>query len=151
MGNNYTFKGDKLSLKRVFYEGSDVIKKGFLLCPNYDVTTDLDGDTIAEGDFNHGRFLRVEKPTTNAIPYGVLVAMEERTGPCDITVAEMDGHCLQVYTDGNVTAGADLYAQNASYLAGTSGIAKIGLALETIDRHVSPYGLVGARLQWRFT
>jgi hypothetical protein len=146
MADFYTYGAEKIALKSVYYEGTDAIKKGYVLCFNQDTVLDLtDGATIAEGAMCNGRYLRVEKPATANIPYGFVIAMENKTGPCNIVVAEPDGHAVQVFSDANVTIGDLLYAQNASYKAGATGVAAIGKALETIDRSVTN-GLCGVRL-----
>ena len=142
--NSFTFKNPKQQFISVYYTGSDTIKKGYLLCFDQDATTDLDGETVAEGSFCNGRFLKVEKPKTANIPYGYVVAAEQKTGPCFLTAIVPNGAACQVFADFSVTIGDVFYLDDASYYAHDSGYSGIGKALETIDRGTA--GLCGMRL-----
>lgn len=136
--NPIQYKTNKISKKRVYYEGTDTLLEGYLLCYNYDTTTDRDGDTIAEGSQCNGRYLKVEKPSTNNANFfaGVVAAESaNKVGPCEITIIEPTSVIIPVYTDVNCTNGTTyLYAANATYIAQATGAVVIGLANETINR-----------------
>jgi len=148
--NVIQYKTNKVSKKRVYYTGSDTLLEGYLLCYDYDTTTDLDGDTIAEGSCNSGRYLKVEKPTTNNCPFfaGIVAAESaNKVGPCWVTIIEPANVIVPVYTDVNCTnASSYLYVANASYYARATGVVVIGLANETVNRS-GTNGLVLCRIK----
>jgi len=150
--NPIQYKTNKVSKKRVYYQGTDTLLEGYLLCYNYDYGYDLDGDVIAEGAGNSARFLAVEKPTTaNAPFFAGIVAAESanKTGPCWVTIIEPHNIIASVYTDVNCTnATTYLYIKNATYLASSTGTIGLGLANETINR-AGTNGLVLARIRLR--
>lgn len=138
--NPIQYKTNKISKKQVYYEGADSLKEGYLLCYNWDATLDLDGDTIAEGSQNSGKYLRVEKPTTTNAKFVAGVVSAEsagKIGPCWITIIELSEAIVPVYTNANSTGNSTiLYVTNASYFGTTSGAYVFGIAIETIDRSV---------------
>ena len=149
--NPIQYKTNKVSKKRVYYEGSDTLLEGYLLCYNYDTTTDMDGDTVADGSQNSGRFLKVEKPTTANAPFFAGIVAKESgnvTGPCWITIIEPSVMTdIPVYSDVNCTnATTYLYIANGSYYARSTGVVALGLANETIDRS-GTNGLVFCRIK----
>lgn len=142
--NSFTYKNPKQQFISVYYTGSDTIKKGYLLCFDHDSTTDLDGETVADGKFCNGRFLKVEQPTSANIPYGYVIAAAGRSGAGFLTCIVPNGAAAQVFADFSVTIGDVFYLDDQSYYAHDSGYAGIGTAMETINR--STEGLCGMRL-----
>jgi hypothetical protein len=150
MSGIFQYKTNKVEKKQVYYEGTDTLRKGYLLCYNQDTTTDMNGATIADGLACNGKYLRVEKPATANIPYFAGVVAPESdgiTGPAWITVVEpTGGPMVQVYSDADDDAIIEaLWLQNGSYLAGSSGVAKLGIPVEAVDRSVTN-GLILCRL-----
>jgi len=82
--------GEKESLKRVYYEGSDTIKNGYALCYNRDTGT--------AGDVDWDRASHVEKPSSNNLLNfaGLAIGLPSagKTGPCRLTI--VDGRVPQV-------------------------------------------------------
>ena len=145
----------------VLYEGSDLIKNGYLLCANTDYTsaaTRVGMKTIAASavtDPNPQRFTRAEKPSaTNAHRFlGAVVGLGEAGKQCNgegvtfrvaIPVGTVEA---PIFTNANcVIDSTVLYLQAGSYIAGSSGIRRIGLAAQTVDRSTTN-GTVSASLE----
>jgi hypothetical protein len=135
---SFQYKTNKVSKKRVYYEGTDTIYAGYALCYNYDTTTDMNGATIAEGSRCSGRYLRVEKPSAaNANFLAGFVAPESNglAGPGEITVVEpTDGVIVDAWIQANCTnATTLLYVTDGSYALTAAGAAYAGLANETYN------------------
>jgi hypothetical protein len=134
------YKTNKIHSKKwVYYSGSDTLYKGYLLCYNYDRTTNMDGDAVSDGDGCNARFLDVEKPTTNNAKFlagFVSQGFNGFEGPGWIEIIELTvGEIVEVFTNVNCTNGSTvLYVANGSYCASSSGQAILGLAEETVDR-----------------
>ncbi len=139
----------QITMKRVYYEGTDTLKKGYCLCYNWDTTDNIHGvngatgaagSTTAEGYQNEGKYIRVEKPATdNLHAFAGVVANDNITGPCWVDIYTPDGGVVPVYTSAD-TSGATtptaLYITNASYVATSTSTDNklIGYAFEKVDR-----------------
>jgi hypothetical protein len=138
---SFQYKTNKVEKKRVYYEGTDTLHKGYLLCYNWDTTTDMDGTAVAAGGDCNGKYLRVEKPSTaNAMCFAGVVAPESDgvIGPGMVTVVEPNGAIVQVYSDADCDPIlAALWIQGNSYLAGSSGVVQLGKPLEAVDRSIA--------------
>ena len=142
---------------KVYYEGTDTILNGYLLCSNTDYTADaktlgmLSVAAIAAATPARERYTRVEKPKIGNVHrfVGAVVGLGEagRKGPCELDVAWPANAMADLYTDASCTIDTTvLFLQVGSYLAGASGVRRIGLAANTIDRS-STSGLVLAWLE----
>jgi hypothetical protein len=139
----FQYKSEKVNRKVVYYEGTDQLLKGYALCYNYDTTTDIDGNTVAEGSQCNGKFIRVEKPSTNAmnnLAGFVPAAFDKVVGPCwmEITLPE-DGVMVEAYTNASCVIDAtSLGIVNGSYIlqavTGDGDPLAVGVAQETVDR-----------------
>lgn len=134
-----TYKSEKISTKRVYFTGSDMLGEGYCLCYNRDSTTT--GGSAGAADI--ARAYEVEKPAADNLKYfaGVLGADDAgKTGPCWITIIEPQpnpGRLVKVHTDQNCTLGTTkLAVQSNSYAAGAAGASNVTVAtaMQTVDR-----------------
>jgi len=124
---------EKLTTKKVWYEGSDTLVGGSLLCYNGDYGTASSADTA--------RAWRVEKPATANLKYfaGVLAEKYDNfTGPgmVEIYVSTRRGQRINILSDQNCTLGSTILAvKNADYAAGAAADGyNIARAAQTVDR-----------------
>ncbi len=118
----------------VNYTGTDTLKNGYLLCANSDY------GTAAESDRRRG--VEAEKPKAGNCHrfLGVVTGLGEagKVGPCVVEVARPCGVLADVFT--NVACTLDrtvLFLQPGSYAAGSAGVRRIGVAAQTLDRHLT--------------
>jgi len=126
----------------VWYEGSDTIHNGYLLCYNSDHGT--------PGDREPSRLNRVEKCKAANVHHfaGVVTGLggAGRTGPCQLQIARPCGSLTDIHCQESVVLDSTwLYLQIGSYAAGASGPVRIAKAMETEDRSTVA-GLVLAKL-----
>jgi hypothetical protein len=140
------YSDDKVSLKRVYYEGADQLLEGYALCYNRD---NIDGDAAAA---SATRGVNVEQPAAGNLDdfAGVVHASYAGvTGPAwiDLLLPAPWGPAINVYTDQNCTINATLLSvQPGSYaLGGADDGRVVAKALQTIDRSTTN-GLVQASL-----
>ncbi len=135
-----------LAKKRVKFvpaSSTDVLKAGYVVCYNNDITTDLNGDTVAEGLQNPARFLVVEKPKTANLKFvaGIVAPSGEGAVSGDyVDIYELNGADIAVWTDQSCTNGTtDLAVSNGSYIMTATGASNItlGSCKETIARNVT--------------
>lgn len=149
---------------RVYYEGSDTIYRGMLLCYNHDTTTNWFGGSVSngevtastttsEGSQNEGKYIRVEKPSTSnrRFPAGVVAdgGWVGKDGPRVIDVYVPNGAIVPVYTDRSVSINDAAYLEPSAYTIPNDNVAngvRIGTFVETIDRS-STSGLALCKLQ----
>ena len=160
------FNSQKLSTKKVQYTGSDTLKVGYLVCYNFDTTTDMDGTTISEGSQCNAKYLTVERPAAANLQWfaGTVLKLGSLDGEYGdwITIAEPNGAQVPVWTNQNCTVGRTLLALRVEGSATTDYMAKapvnasstyparvIGIADETVDRS-STTGLVLASIGGNF-
>ncbi len=132
-----------LAKKRVKFTptvGTDILKAGYVVCYDNDRTTDLNGDTVAEGLQNPARFLVVEKPKTANLQFvaGIVAPSGEGAVSGDmVDIYELNGADLAVWTDQSCTNGTTgLAVSNGSYIMTAVGSSNIllGTCKETINR-----------------
>jgi len=150
---------------RVYYEGTDTIYQGMLVCYNHDTTTNWFGgsvantgevtasSTTAEGSQNVGKYVRVEKPSTSnkRFPAGVVCpgGWVGKAGPRAVDIYVPNGAIVPVYTDRSVTINDKAYLEPSAYTIPNDNVADgvcIGYFMETIDRS-STAGLALCKLQ----
>lgn len=140
----------------VWYQGTDTIKNGYLLCANTDATASattinqMAVAAIAATARYPERFTFAEKPAYgNAHRFlGVVTGLGDagKTGPCAVTLARPCGLEAEIYCNCACTIDRTvLYLQNGSYMAGSTGLRRIGLAAQTVDRSLTN-GLVSSAL-----
>lgn len=133
--------------KTVYYEGSDTIYEGMVLCYNQDTTTNWLGwsgsavsDTTAEGNQNEGKHIRVEKPATANLPFvaGYVCpgSWVGTTGPVQLDVYIPNGSIVAVRGTESFTIGQKVYVAAADYEVTNVPQAGgyCGVAMETVDR-----------------
>jgi len=152
----------------VYYEGTDTIYEGQLLCYNHNTTdnwlgvTSVDftttasslseSGTTAEGSQNEGKFVRVEKPSTSnkRFPAGVLVGNTSGIkGPAAVDVYILNGAIVPVWTDRSVSINDKAYLEPSAYTIPNDNVADgvcIGYFMETVDRS-STAGIALCKLQ----
>lgn len=115
-------------LKRVYYEGSDIVYTGYTVCYNFDYGVAAN----AVGD----RAVRVEKPETDNLEYcagWVHPKSNGVKGPDWIWIVPNEpGAVAEVYTDQNCSGswGILLYPQTASYAMGAvNSVAGTGITV----------------------
>ncbi len=151
--NMVQYKTEKVSKKRVFYTGSGALEKGEPLCYNYDSTTDLGGETVAEGNQNESKFLQVEDPAAANIQYFAGVTANSHSANAAgqwIEVYQPNGAIVEVRTDLDCVVGVTVLAIEASSDALTVPLAAssarpVAIAMETKDRSGTT-GIVLAKL-----
>ena len=129
------YNTEKVSKKKVFYSGTDILKTGYALCYDRDYGTAADSDVQ--------RALRVEKPATANLDYfaGVVGEWDNgKTGPCQITIIQAEGPpgvVVPLWTDQSCTiletklaVADDSYAFTAS----AGGAKYCARALQTVNR-----------------
>jgi hypothetical protein len=134
----------RLNITRLYYEGTDSLLPGYLLCYNNDTTDNVSGwsksssaigSTTAEGYQNEGKYLRVEKPSTANLLFFAGVVANGITGPGWVDVYEPNGAQMPVYTAANCTLGSTVLGlKNNSYLACRDYTVPCIVANETVDR-----------------
>lgn len=135
---------EHLSIKKVWFEGIDTLRSGYLLCYNadYGVAADVDAS----------RAYKAEKPADANVDNFAGVVSEKydgKVGPCavEIYVPVARGQKVPIWTDASVTVEAtDLYLQPGSFAAGHSGARRIGKAMQTVARTLAAPGTCLARL-----
>ena len=140
------YKSEKISKKKVYFEGTDTLQEGYALCYNRDSGTAATA-TIA-------RAYLVEKPATANLKYFAGVVSSESagvTGPQWVTIIESRGAptVTNVFTDQSCTLGTTkLAVKNGDYALGAAGSAtvNVALALQTVDRSGTD-GLVQAQIE----
>jgi len=141
-----------------WYEGTDTLLGGYLLCANTDANKAANSDVTpatdvqTSADANEERVNRVEKPATgnlNAFAGVVAEGQENLDGPCEVQlIVPMKAlSSCNIYTTEACTAGTTLLSVVAgSYIAGGIGEGPIiAKALQTVDRSTTN-GLVQARV-----
>lgn len=132
-----------LAKKRVRFSPTvttDVLKAGYVVCYDNDITTDLNGNTIADGLQNPARFLVVEKPKTANLQFvaGIVAPSGEGAVNGDmVDIYELNGADLAVWTDQSCTNGTTgLAISDGSYImtAVSSSNILLGTCKETINR-----------------
>ena len=132
-----------LAKKRVLFapaDDTDILKAGYVVCYNNDRTTDLNGETVAEGLQNPARFLVVEKPKTANLQFvaGIVAPSGEGAVAGDrVDIYELNGADLAVWTDQSCTNGTTgLAVSDGSYImtAVSSSNILLGTCKETINR-----------------
>ena len=132
-----------VALSTCYYEGSDALKAGYLVCANSDSGT----AAAVQAD----RWHRAEKPASGKLHnfMGVIAQKGISSFPAAPNGRDiyLPGSICQVYTDQNCTLDSTLLTvQAGSYLAGGVGEGMIiGRALQTVDRS-STNGLVLCKL-----
>jgi hypothetical protein len=130
--------------RRVYYEGSDTIKPGYILCWNADYGT--------AANYDEDRMYRVEKPSASNLHRVAGVISQSQTtksGPCMVEICLLTDRqsLLPVYTDQDCTQDSTkLFVQAGSYYAKSRGGRYLGLAAQTVDRS-STNGTVQAFVQ----
>ena len=147
--------------KKVYFEGTDVIKEGMPVAYNADTTSNINGvdtgqaslprsGTTTAGGQNEGKFMRVEKLTAANAKFFAGIACSEAdglVGPRWIDIYVPNGSMLNVYTDKSITEGDKLYleAGQLTLVNDSSAMPCVAVAVETIDRS-SAAGLVLAKV-----
>lgn len=134
MSNQVVYEGTELvTTKRVYYEGSDRLDVGDLLCYNRDYGTAADSD--------QDRLWRVEKPSATNINWfagSVTAKSGDTTGPgtIEINVPVRRGQAVTLRTDQSCTINTTILTLVAGqYQAGGMGEGiPIAKAVQTIDR-----------------
>lgn len=139
-----TRQNEKTNTKRVFFEGTDTLSAGHLLCYNADATRAADANqdvTVkAATDQYDERAVRVEKPTSANLKNFAGVVTENFdsiTGPrsIEIYVPTRRGQVINIFSSANATINTTaLYLVADSFVAASSGSVRIGTAIQTIDR-----------------
>lgn len=139
MSQQALYKMEKISLKRVYYTGSDTITEGFALY--YDrsniTATDVNGDAILAVSSSYGRHTFVNKPS--AIPSetswfaGLVGPGESCAGPGWVNIVERDKRVHTAYVKANCVMGATvLYLYpNQYYLTNAVYGEPVAVALQT--------------------
>lgn len=144
---------------RGYFQGTDDLYEGMVLCYNWDTTdnylgvnkaTGAEGTTTADGYQNEGKFMYHEKPAAANIRFvSGVVAKDGKSGtagPYHTNLYELNGAVLPVRANVSVTAGDALYITAGSYLvSNVVGDLLIGYAMETVDRSGTA-GLVLAKI-----
>ncbi len=141
------YKQEKVSVKAVFYTGTDALLAGYALCYDRDDTTALDEtDTaIPATASSWGRHARVEKPATGNLHNfaGFVKCGSElpsiTTAPVGgrrIDIEVPNGGVLDPFTEEDCTAMVThLCLKPASYILGGIGEGlPVGIAIQTADR-----------------
>ena len=121
--------GEKESVKRVYYEGTDTIKNGYALCYNRDYGTAADVDW--------SRASHVEKPASgNLLNFAGLVTglpSAGKTGPCRLNIVDArEGQvCIGFAAVNCVINATNLYVRADSYYLWGSTGTHVGKALQT--------------------
>ena len=137
-----THDSSQPKIKRVFYEGTDVLKEGYCLCYNQDYG--------APTAVDQGRLFRVEKPSPTNCNFfaGVATPMAEgRQGPCYVDII-LPGSIAKVWSKVNATINATRMTVCAGeYHMYSQGFKGQGSALcrQTLDR--STAGLLFGSLE----
>ena len=147
MTDFYSYNSEPLLVKkRVLFKpatSSDTLKAGQVVCYNNDITTDIDGATVAAGTTNPGRSLIVEKPASGNLLFVAGIVCPESDGAVDgdqINIYILNGADIPVYTDANCTNGTTILAAKAgtyNVSASATGTVQIGIAKDTINRSVT--------------
>lgn len=130
---------------KVYYEGTDTLLNGYLLCSNTDYTASaltigpLSVAAITAASASRERWTRAEKPAAANVHrfLGAVVGLggAGRAGPGMFDVARPCGAMADLYTDASCTIDTTaLYLKPGSYAAGSTGVRRIGLAAQTINR-----------------
>ncbi len=118
------------------YSGTTII--GEPACYNHDRTTDIEGDTVAEGALNPARYQVVETPATaNFHAYAGTIQEAGKKADEFVQIAVPDGNAIiAVVTDLSVTNGVtDLAIEDGSKVYSNLVAGRVvALAKETIDR-----------------
>jgi len=120
-----------VAVSNCYYEGSDVLKPGYLLCANSDSGT--------AANVQSDRWHRAEKPATGKLHNFMGVVAKGRSSfPAEPNGRDiyLPGSVCEVFTDQVCTIDSTLLTvQPGSYLAGGVGQGMvIGKALQTVDR-----------------
>lgn len=148
------YENEKIQRKKVFYTGTDTLRRGYSLC--YDADFAGSGTTPGKtGDatvFNQLRAWRVEKPAVgNLQHYAGVVAegFDGVTGPAsiEIVVPTRRGQKVDIWTEEDCTIDSTMLGLKAgSYAAGSASEGHaIAKALQTVDRSTTD-GVVQAVL-----
>lgn len=157
-----TMGSERYVVKEVLFKpatSTDKVYEGYLVCYNYDETTDFEGNSatvnnysrsatsFAEGSQDYtARFTRVEKPSGKNVDFFAGVVHKDSNGAGDGDIIKIivptKGTVVPVYTDVDCTNGSTALAvMNGSYKAtdpeysGSTDRGRIiGVANETIDR-----------------
>ena len=125
---------ERISTKRMYYIGSDVLREGYLLC--YQQHPDQETQDLARG-------YDVEKPAQDNLKYFAGVVGPEdagKAGPCWISLIEPQpnpGRLVMLHTDQNCILGTTRLAASAgSYAAGAVGASSVAVAtaMQTANR-----------------
>ena len=126
-------ESEKVATKEVYYEGTDQLKAGYLLC------YDRDQGTAADSDL--ARAWRVEKPAAGNLHWfaGVVAAeFSGFTGPGKIKIYQPTHapYLVNLWSEDNCSLETtDLSVQVGSYIAGGAGDGPIiARAMQTLDR-----------------
>ena len=140
MDSQVTYNTEKVSTKRVRYEGSDQLRAGYALCYNWDSNSrDFTTDGTAATS-NVERRTRVEKPAVGNVSRFAGIVTEKydgRTGPCmvEVYVPQSRGQAVPLWTTANCTIGTtQLFLTPGSYALTTNGVRLVGEAAQTVDR-----------------
>jgi hypothetical protein len=134
---------EHLSIKKVWFTGTDTLRGGYNLC--------YDADYGVAADLDASRAYKAEKPADANIDNYAGVVSEKydgKVGPCavEIYVPVVRGQKVPIWTDGSVTVDSTLlFLQPGSFAAGVCGARLIGKAMQTVDRS-STNGTCLARL-----
>jgi hypothetical protein len=129
-------------IRRVYYSGTSTILEGMPVCYNNDRTTDMDGNTVAAGTENNGRFMDVEDPITANLEFFAGVIREgsygSKTGPAWIDILTPgSGQPISILTDTsctNSTTALAIKTGETVFTAAGTGLVTVALAMDTIDR-----------------
>ncbi len=127
------FEGtEKVTIKKVRFEGTDTLRAGYALCYNADFGTASEADA--------DRAWRVEKPATGNLDNFAGVVAEKydgKVGPVniEILVPTKRGQKIKVWTDASVTVDStQLYLTAGSFALTVSGGLQVAKAMQTVDR-----------------
>ena len=133
---------EKLSKKKVFYEGTDMLHTGYALCYNRDY------GTASASDIN--RACRVEKPATANLLWfaGVVVeGYDGVTGPCVVEITVPSFGLVEAFCEENCTLGTTVLAtKDGTYALAETAASDCAMAFQTVDRS-STNGLVLVQLE----
>lgn len=121
-------------------DSTDTLQTGYIVCYNNDITENVSGVAVPEGETNAARSYIVEKPTTANVKFIAGIVADESGGAVagdTIVIYVLNGADMEVFTSLDCTNGTtELFAANGSYIAvaTASGAMRIGLAKQTVNR-----------------
>ncbi len=136
------YKNEKQALKSFWYNGTDTLKQGYLMCFDRANITGLDGSGVAEPatDYGWARHGWVVKPASGNLHNfaGVVAGQRDVPGPAVVSLIEPEaiGRSMNVFTSANCVLDTTMLTiVPGSYEAGVAGEGVvIGRALQTVNR-----------------